>query len=176
MHTRQNNRIRRNIMISVEQYRDLWLAEKMDEFIGFYPREFACLDNFAAFAVVYKGIKYPTVEHAYQALKFVDTAPEIAKEITESFSSHEAQKIGYANKDRQNPKWDDIKVNLMEELLRLKLEQNPYVKRKLLQTKDYLICEDSPKDSFWGIGAERDGQNQLGKLWMKLRDELTKDE
>ncbi len=43
----------------------------------------------------------------------------------------------------------------MEKLLRLKLEQNPYVKKKLLQTKDYIICEDSPKDDFWGIGEER---------------------
>ena len=60
----------------------------------------------------------------------------------------------------------------MEELLRLKIEQNPYVKKKLLQTEDYLIVEDSPKDSFWGWGPNRDGFNQLGKLWMKLRDEL----
>ena len=60
----------------------------------------------------------------------------------------------------------------MENLLRAKLDQNPYVVKKLLLTKNYLICEDSPKDSFWGIGINRDGQNQLGKLWMKLRDEL----
>lgn len=159
-------------MIVVEQYRDTWLAEKMNEFIGFYPREFYCFDNFSAFAVVYKGIKYMTVEHAYQALKFADTAPDIAREITECFSSYEAQQIAYANRDKQNPDWDEIKVDLMEELLRLKLEQNPYVKRKLLQTKDYEICEDSPKDSFWGIGSNRNGQNQLGKIWMKLRDEL----
>lgn len=159
-------------MITVEQYRDLWLKEKMDEFIGFYPREFFCFDNFSSFAVVYQGIKYPTVEHAYQSLKFTETAPEIAKEIAECFSAHEAQKIGYAHKSLQNPRWDEIKVSVMEELLRLKLRQNPYVKKKLLQTKDDLICEDSPKDDFWGIGPNRDGQNQLGKLWMKLRDEL----
>mgnify|MGYP002520092451 CR=1 FL=1 len=60
----------------------------------------------------------------------------------------------------------------MEDLLRLKLEQNPYVKKKLLQTGDYLIVEDSPKDDFWGWGPNRDGNNQLGKLWMKLREEL----
>ena len=160
-------------MFLVEQYRDTWLAEKMDEFIGFYPREFFCLDNFSSFAVVYKDIKYPTVEHAYQSLKFTDTAPEIAKEIAECFSAHEAQKIACANKDKQNPNWDAIKVNIMEELLRLKLEQNPYVKKKLLQTKNYTICEDSPKDAFWGIGQNRNGQNQLGKLWMKLRGEVS---
>jgi len=60
--------------------------------------------------------------------------------------------------------------------LRLKVEQNPYVKKKLLETKDYLIVEDSPKDSFWGIGANRDGENQLGKLWMKIRKELREKE
>lgn len=60
----------------------------------------------------------------------------------------------------------------MEELLRAKLEQNPYVKKKLLETKDYMIVEDSPKDSFWGWGNNRDGVNNLGKLWMKLRAEI----
>lgn len=62
----------------------------------------------------------------------------------------------------------------MEKLVRLKVEQNPYVKHKLLQTKDYIICEDSPKDSFWGIGPNRDGRNELGKIYMKIRDELYK--
>ena len=64
----------------------------------------------------------------------------------------------------------------MEELLRLKVEQNPYVKQKLLQTEEYLIVEDSPKDSFWGWGPNRDGENNLGKLWMKLREEIKKKE
>jgi len=64
------------------------------------------------------------------------------------------------------------KIKVMEKILRLKLKQNPYVKQKLLETKKYIICEDSPKDSFWGIGKNRKGRNELGKLWMKLRDEL----
>ena len=50
----------------------------------------------------------------------------------------------------------------MEELLRLKIEQNPYVKKKLLQTEDYMIVEDSPKDDFLGWGSNRNGQNNLG--------------
>ena len=159
-------------MMILEQYRDRWLAEKVDEFIGFYTREFFCLDNFSSFAVVYRGIKYPTVEHAYQALKFVKIAPEIAQKIAESFSAQAAKKIAHENIYKQDAHWDDIKLEIMENLLRAKLEQNPYVKEKLLQTKNYLICEDSPKDAFWGIGPNRDGQNQLGKLWMKLREEL----
>lgn len=159
-------------MIEVEQYRDPWLAENFDEFIGFYPREFFVFDNFSSFSVLVDGVKYATVEHAYQAYKFIGVAPEIAKEITECYSAHEAQKIAYGNRDKQRSDWEDIKLEFMEKLLRLKLEQNPYVKKKLLQTGNYLICEDSPKDSFWGIGPNRDGRNELGKLWMKLRSEL----
>ena len=59
----------------------------------------------------------------------------------------------------------------MEKILRCKIEQNPYVLKKLLETKDYAIVEDSPKDSYWGWGINRDGENQLGKIWMKLREE-----
>ena len=87
-------------------------------------------------------------------------------------SADEAQRIAYANRDKQRPDWNEVKLGIMEELLRLKIEQNPYVKKKLLQTEDYLIVEDSPKDAFWGWGPNRDGENQLGKLWMKLRDEI----
>ena len=43
-----------------------------------------------------------------------------------------------------------------------------------MSTKDYIIVEDSPKDNFWGWGKDRTGENHLGKLWMKLRDELLK--
>lgn len=60
----------------------------------------------------------------------------------------------------------------MEELLMAKVEQNPYVKKKLLETKDYIIVEDSPKDNYWGWGENRNGENHLGKLWMKIRDNL----
>lgn len=78
-------------MINIEQYRDPWLAEKFDEFIGFYPREFFVFDNFSSFKVLVDGVVYSTVEHAYQASKFLQSAPEIAKEIMDSFSAHEAQ-------------------------------------------------------------------------------------
>lgn len=48
-------RDRSDIMIKLEQYRDTWLSEKMDEVIGFYPREFYPLDNFSSFKVEWNG-------------------------------------------------------------------------------------------------------------------------
>lgn len=162
------------ILNNLDIYRDPTLAKNILEcdFIGFYPREFYVFDNFSSFGIELDGEFYPTVEHAYQSAKFVDSAPEIAEQIKKCFSAHEAKKIAALNREKQSKNWDEIKVDCMEKLLRLKLQQNPYVKQKLLQTKEYIICEDSPKDSFWGIGENRDGENQLGKLWMKLREEL----
>lgn len=161
-------------MIKLEQYRDTWLSEKMNDVIGFYPREFYFLDNFSSFKVEWDGYLYASLEEAYQTAKFLKSAPEIAEEIKKSHSAHEAQKIAFANKDKVRSDWQEVKLTIMEELLRKKLQQNPYVKQKLLQTKDYIIVEDSPKDNFWGWGKDRTGENHLGKLWMKLRDELLK--
>lgn len=159
-------------MIKLEQYRDLWLSEKMNDVIGFYPREFYPLDNFSSFKVEWNGYLYSTVEEAYQAASFMGSDEEMVQLIKKSHSADEAQRLAYANKDKRRSDWDCIKLDVMELLLRLKLEQNPYVLKKLLQTKDYYIVEDSPKDNLWGWGPNRDGENQLGKLWMKLRKEL----
>lgn len=159
-------------MHALKKNRDSWLFEKANEIVGFYTREFYCLDNFSAFKITYKDHKYSTVEEAYQALGFIDTAPEIAKAIIDSGSAHDAQRIAHENAEKRRADWDEMKVSLMEELLRAKLSQHPYVKKKLLETGDLPIVEDSPKDSFWGWGPNRDGKNELGKLWMKLRTEL----
>ncbi len=40
-----------------------------------------------------------------------------------------------------------------------------------METGDRELIESSPIDSFWGWGPNKDGQNHLGKIWMKLRDE-----
>ena len=159
-------------MIELEQYRDRWLMEKMDEVIGFYPREFYTFDNFSSFKVEWNGYLFASVEEAYQAASFMGSDEELVEKIKKSHSADEAQRIAYANRDKRREDWDDVKISIMEELLRLKIEQNPYVKKKLLQTEDYMIVEDSPKDDFWGWGPNRNGQNNLGKLWMKLREEL----
>lgn len=157
-------------MIRLKQYRDIWLSEKMDDVIGFYPREFYPLDNFSSFKVEVDGYLYASLEEAYQSSLFLPDYPEIAEQIKNSHSAHEAQKIMQKNIEKVKYT-NQQQLIIMEKLLRLKLEQNPYVLKKLLETNDYYIVEDSPKDNYWGWGINRDGRNQLGKIWMKLREE-----
>ncbi len=148
------------------------ILETSGKIIGFYEREFYVFSNFSSFAVKWKGKKWPTSEHAYQASKFIENYPKIAEEIINCGSAHESKKIKEKYSDKVPADWSKRKVKIMEEICRNKLKQNPYVKKKLLQTKKKLIVEDSPKDDFWGWGKNQKGRNELGKIWMKLRDEI----
>jgi N-glycosidase YbiA len=154
-----------------QQFRDPQL-ETSGDIIGFYPREFYPFDNFASFQVDYAGRRWPTSEHAYQASHFFDTDPELVEAIAEARSAHDAYKLAKANGDKAPENWDDIKVDVMYGICKEKMLQNPYVLVKLLASGDLDIVEDSTKDAFWGWGPNRDGRNELGKIWMKLRDQL----
>lgn len=59
----------------------------------------------------------------------------------------------------------------MEEIIRCKLEQHQYIREKLIASGDKYIVEMNDNDEFWGWGKAHQGQNELGKLWMKLRSE-----
>lgn len=39
--------------------------------------------------------------------------------------------------------------------------------------KNLKLIEDSWRDSYWGWGPNKDGNNHLGKLWMEVRKEVT---
>jgi ribA/ribD-fused uncharacterized protein len=67
--------------------------------------------------------------------------------------------------------WGSKKVAVVEEILRAKLAQHLEAQEALRESGHEEIVEDSPTDYFWGEGADGSGQNVLGKLWMKLRDE-----
>lgn len=136
----------------------------------FYTHENSVFDNFSAFQVFWGGILWPTVEHAYQATKFTD--PVIISIIRETRSPYEAKRLARVYKGNVRVNWLAVELTIMEDILRAKLAQHEYVQRKLIETGDAELVEDSPSDSFWGRGPDWKGQNQMGKLWMKLRDEL----
>jgi ribA/ribD-fused uncharacterized protein len=155
----------------LKQYRDPELATSGNP-IGFYEREFYPFSNFSSFQVEWKGRLWPTAEHAYQAAHFLETSPELVEKIAKAKSADAAFRIANASADKEISNWDVIKIGIMEDICRHKLQQNPYVQQKLLETLALPLVEDSPKDNFWGWGPNRDGRNELGKIWMRLREGL----
>lgn len=143
--------------------------------VFFYEQDFYVLSNFSAFALQWRGFRFDTSEAAYHYEKFVDggvRAEAVARNILNAPSAHVAFKMAERHKDLRRPDWDSVKVGFMREILRAKAEQHEYVRRKLLATGDRELIEDSWRDDFWGWGANKNGQNQLGRLWMEVRDEL----
>lgn len=148
-----------------------------DKQVFFYEQDFYVLSNFSAFNLKWNGHTFPTSEHAYQWEKFPLLARDeigdyIRDRILQAPSAHEAFKLAEKWKRFRRPEWDKVKVVVMRALLRAKAEQHEYVRRKLLQTGDRELIENSWRDDFWGWGPERNGTNMLGKLWMEIRSEL----
>lgn len=151
--------------------------------VRFYERDFYVLSNFSAFRIQWRGHFFDTSEAAYQWSKFdhdpISTAWSLSEniriirmQVLTAKSAHEAFKIAEANAHLRRVDWDSIKVNVMRNILVAKVQQHEYVRRKLLQTGDRELIEDSWRDDFWGWGPNRDGANMLGKLWMEIRSEL----
>jgi N-glycosidase YbiA len=126
------------------------------------------------FTIQWKGLRFDTSEAVYHWEKFPDY-PNIQNEIRTSISAHEAYKIASRFISLRRPDWDEVKVDIMRSILKSKVLQHEYVRRKLLDTGNRKLVENSWRDDFWGWGPNKDGQNHLGKLWMEIRDELNND-
>lgn len=157
-----------------------YFAALRDGYCWFYMPKLYALDSFSAFAVEYKRRLWPTLEHAYQATKFMNDSDDpfgdnfaLIMRILNAKSAHEAKKIAHepSVKDRIRPDWLDVRENVMRELIRLKYDQHEYVQRTLANTVGYILVEDSPEDSFFGRGEDWTGKDRLGKLWEELRKE-----
>lgn len=150
----------------------------------FYSRRWYCFDNFSTFSVEMYNRVFATAEHAYQASKYVnldgsfivqyaDSDGEfIADTICNARSAHEAKKLGRHYQEFVRKDWcDTVKRQVMKVILRTKAAQHDYVQKELAASKGMLLVEDSDKDSFWGRGPDWNGANNLGTLWMEIRDE-----
>jgi ribA/ribD-fused uncharacterized protein len=82
----------------------------------------------------------------------------------------EAKRIGKTVTLRKN--WSQIREEVMETGLRAKFQQNPELKKKLIDTGNVDLIEGNTwGDTFWGQ-VDGKGENKLGKLLMKIRKEL----
>jgi len=145
--------------------------DQIDSPVLFYGGEFGyCFSNFAAFNVAWRGRTWQTSEHAFQASCFDDV--EIIEEIFKASSAHDALKLAIKYINQAHSTWKEDRLTNMKEICKAKLDQHPYIQKTLRESGEALLIEDSPKDEYWGRGANWKGENHLGKVWMELRDEM----
>lgn len=140
--------------------------------------EFGGLSNMAGgYPLLVAGITVPSSEALYQACRFPHQ-PEWQREIIAQQSpmaaKMKAKKEG-RRKNHSRSDWEQVEVQIMDWVLRVKLAQHyPRMSRLLRATGNRPIVEKSRKDRFWGAVEERDGvlrgQNRLGQLLMDLRE------
>ena len=143
-------------------------SSKITEFQG----EYRFLSNFFPAEVVYEGITYPTVEHAYQSAKTLDMNER--KRIAAIKTPAEAKNEGRKLKLRDD--WDNAKFTVMEDCVRYKFTHHDDLREKLLATGDKILEEGNTwGDRIWGV-YQGQGENRLGKILMKIRSELQRAE
>lgn len=155
------------------------------------------LSNFYAIPILYQGITYPSVEHAYQHQKFTsgmldavddDTLDEIREAMRlrgfgapiqhlnalftdDRFNAGNVKIIAdiLRKRDYGKKQWADQRVKTMISLLLVKFA-DARMRALLLATKDQIIIEGNDwDDTLWGYCGGR-GRNLLGRILMNIRD------
>ncbi|MEM8888808.1 MAG: NADAR family protein [Bacteroidota bacterium] len=130
------------------------------------------------------GISYVSAEHYMMAGKarlFKDD--EILQKILEVKSPAETKKLGRQVRNFKGEIWDQHSQEIVVQANYLKFSQHPELRDFLLNTKERIIVEASPRDRIWGIGMGKDnpaaahpaqwrGKNYLGFCLMEVRDKL----
>ncbi len=128
------------------------------------------LANFARTPFRLDGYIWPTVEHYYQAQKFVGT--EHTDLIRLAASPALAAQMGRDRTRPLRPDWPDVRLAVMRQALLAKFSQHRRLREQLLATGSALLVERTRRDAYWGDGGDGSGQNRLGRLLMQVRDQL----
>ena len=133
---------------------------KIEQFTG----EWGFLSNFHASPITIEGVVYPTVEHAFQAGKTLDTDQRLA--VSKCRTAAEAKQMGRTVTLRTD--WDTVRVKVMTRLVSLKF-RDPQLLAQLLATEGKELIEGNYwNDRFWGV-CRGQGENHLGKILMLIR-------
>lgn len=136
----------------------------MEEIKGFHGTYFF-LSNFSDSKIKIGNYTFDNGEAAFHSFK----QPEIAY-VFVGVNPSTAKKKGRMVHLRSD--WEEVKDNVMYNVVKAKFEQNPDLKEKLIATDDaYLEETNTWRDCYWGVYYGK-GKNKLGEILMRVREEL----
>jgi ribA/ribD-fused uncharacterized protein len=171
--------------------------EKKEDYVQFYSgskdKNIQLLSNLSALNVIYNSKEYPSVEHAYQLMKYEYSEPkdkslavmEKLYEETKTLSGKEAVTIGKRKRmEKEGVKlnieeWNKASNSIMEALIMDKIKRHPEIRKILddIHKSGKKLLHYSLRDMEWGGFFTKDkitgeeglkGNNELGKIYMKL--------
>lgn len=121
-----------------------------------------------------ESLRFEHAEGVFQACKYkaLDTDEDgkvaYVVKVASAKTPTEARKIGKSVKGLDIQAWDDMKIQVMREVLLNKFA-DPVLEKKLKDTGDAMLVEGNTwGDTFWGR-ADKKGYNMLGVLLMEIR-------
>ena len=123
--------------------------------------------------IIWNGIVFPSVEHAYVANKFKD--PAKWRQIASMPHPGQVKRYG-----RETPleveNWDVVKGPILYELCCQKWQKEPW-RSLLLEYKGTLVEFNNWNDTYYGVSIDnygaikpKGGFNNLGKILMQIQD------
>lgn len=126
------------------------------------------LSNFYECPILFNGEIYASVEHAYQAYKCVNKEEADLIKLLD----HPARAKIAGKKVKLKKNWETIKLSVMFNLVFIKFSSDLKLMSKLLMTQNEDLIEGNDwGDFYWGV-CHGKGENNLGKILMKVRKEL----
>ncbi|KLO07909.1 hypothetical protein SCHPADRAFT_835983 [Schizopora paradoxa] len=125
--------------------------------------------------ILYKNKLYPTAMHLLEAHKFLGPRNDLAERVRNTSGMAELQEVvndlaSYARSD-----WDQAVLDKLDDVLHRKFVQHMELRNLLLNTGFSEIIYRDPSDLFWGSGPSGEGENNLGKALMSVRERLRRD-
>ena len=141
--------------------------------INSFSNQYEFMSNFYNAPVTYDGLTYRNNEAAFQAQKLAN------KEERKKYCTYSPSKAKLEGRNCELRKdWENIKYQVMYDIVKAKFELNKDLRQQLLATgTEELIEGNWWHDNCWGdCSCERckdiKGQNNLGKILMRIREEV----
>lgn len=134
--------------------------------INSFRGKYYFLSNFSDSKITINNLTFDNAEAAFHSYKDIERQADFV-----NLSASLAKKKGRHVKLRGD--WEFVKDDIMYHIVKAKFEQNEDLKQKLIETgNEELIESNNWHDHYWGVCQGR-GNNKLGKILMRVRQELT---
>lgn len=129
--------------------------------------EYMFLSNFFLTEVQFEGLTYKNSEAAFQSAKTLDMGK---RKQFQSMNPLQAKRAGKKVELRED--WEEVKNQIMYQICKDKFERNFVIRDKLIELEGVELIEgNNYGDTYWGV-SDGIGENHLGKILMRVRDEL----
>ena len=191
------------LKISDEEKKKKYKKSEEKEYIKFKfgSKEGSDLSNFAPIKVILRGKTYKTGEHAFHGLKYIyvstftkgkrkDDLINYAKKFegdnpefkTSSDAKKAGGKQGFELNKNEIMKWNKKSMDVQYRISKYKVDNNKNIYKLLENNKDTIFIHQDNRaneKTIWGArikDGKQIGKNELGKTWMRIRDEHKKEE